>query len=176
MDIVNTLRALGKTFLNSKKVKKIIRSLPMEKRPKKTAIEEVKYLNTLLINDLIGSLISYEKDLVAEKGNEEKKKKNIVFKASKPESNEESELDDKDMAMMARRFKKFFKKVSERKRFRNYKNQKEKKESITCYECNKSKHIQSECPLLNELKKKVMAATWDDKDEETSGDEDNKRC
>ena len=29
-DIVNTLEALGKTFSNSKKVKKIIRSLPME--------------------------------------------------------------------------------------------------------------------------------------------------
>ena len=41
-DIVNTLRALGKTFSNSKKVKKIIRSLPKKWRPKRTAIEEAK--------------------------------------------------------------------------------------------------------------------------------------
>ena len=39
-DIVNTLRTLGKTFSNSKKVKKIIKSLPMEWTPKRTAIEK----------------------------------------------------------------------------------------------------------------------------------------
>ena len=30
MDIINTLGALGKTFSNSKKVKKVIKLLPME--------------------------------------------------------------------------------------------------------------------------------------------------
>ena len=69
-DIVNTLGALGKTFSNSEKVKKIIRSLPKEWRPKRTAIEEAKDLNILPIDDLIGSLISYEEDLAAERGNE----------------------------------------------------------------------------------------------------------
>ena len=66
MDIVNTLRVLGNTFSNSEKVKKIIRSLPKEWRPKRTTIEEVKNLNTLPLDDLIGSLISYEKNLAAE--------------------------------------------------------------------------------------------------------------
>ena len=171
-DIVNTLGALGKTFSNSEKVKKIIRSLPMEWKPKRTAIEEDKDLNTLPTDDLIGSFIYCEEDLVAEKGNEEKKKKKITLKASKHESDEESELDDEDMAMIARRFRKIFKKTSERKRFRNYKNQKEKKEPITCYECKKPRHIRSECPLLNKLKKKAMVATWDDSDEETCDDEE----
>ena len=54
MDIVSTLEALGKIFSNSEKVKKIIRSLPMEWRPKRTIIEEAKDLNTLPINNLIG--------------------------------------------------------------------------------------------------------------------------
>ena len=40
-DIVNTIGALGKTFSNSEKVKKIIRSLPEEWRPKRTAIEMI---------------------------------------------------------------------------------------------------------------------------------------
>ena len=124
-DIVSTLGALGKTFSNNDKVKKII---------KRTVIEEAKDLNTLPIDDLISSLISYEEDLSVEKGNEEKKKKNIAFKALKHES-------DEDMVMMARRFRKFFKKAGERKRFRNYKNQKDKKESITYYECKKPGHI-----------------------------------
>ena len=41
-DIVNTLEALGKTFSNSKKIKKIIRSLPKEWRPKRTVMRKPK--------------------------------------------------------------------------------------------------------------------------------------
>ena len=151
-------------------MKKIIRSLPKEWRPKRTAIEEAKNLNTLSIDDLIGSLISYEEDLVAEKGHEEKKK-SIALKASKYESDEESELDNEEIAMLTRRFRKFYKKTSERRRFRNFKNQKEKKKPITCYEYKKPGHIRSECHLLNKFKKKPMVATWDDSDEETRDDD-----
>ncbi|KAH9763597.1 Integrase catalytic domain-containing protein [Citrus sinensis] len=169
-DIVNTLGALGKTFSNSEKVKKIIRSLPKEWRPKRTAIEEAKDLNTLPLDDLIGSLISYEEDLAAEKGLEEKKK-SIALKASKHESDGESEPDDEELVMLARRFRKFFKKTGERRNFRNFKNHREKKEAITCYECKKPGHIRSECPLINKLKKKAMVATWDDSEEESSDEE-----
>ncbi|KAH9659186.1 Integrase catalytic domain-containing protein [Citrus sinensis] len=171
-DIVNTLGALGKNFFSSEKVKKIFSSLSKEWRPKRTAIEEAKNLNTLPIDDLISSLISYEEDLTAEKRHEEKKK-SITLKALKHESDEESELDDEEMAMLIRRFRKFYKKTSERRKFRNFKNQKEKKESITCYKCKKPGHIRSECPLLNKLKKKAMVATWDNSDEEMSGDEEH---
>ena len=111
-DIVNTLGALGKTFSNSEKVKKIIRSLPKEWRPKRTAIEEAKDLNILPLDDLIGYLISYEEDLAAEKGDEEKKK-SIALKTSKYESDGGSEPDDEELAMLARRFRKFFKKIGE---------------------------------------------------------------
>ncbi|KAH9704832.1 Integrase catalytic domain-containing protein [Citrus sinensis] len=169
-DIVNTLGALGKVFSNSEKVKKIIRSLLKEWRPKRTAIEESKDLNALPLDDLISSLISYEEDLAAEKGHEEKKK-SIALKASKYESDRESEPDDEELAMLARRFKKFFKKTRERRNFINFKNQREKKEVITCYECKKPDHIRSECPLINKLKKKAMVATWDDSEEDSSDEE-----
>ena len=171
-DILNTLGALGKTFSNSEKVKKIIRSLPKEWRPKRTAIEEAKDLNILPIDDLIGSLISYEEDMAAERGNEEKKK-SIALKALKHESDEESELDEEEMDMLARRLRKLFKKSGERRKSRDLKNRKEKKETIKCYECKKPDHIRTECPLLNKLKKKAMVATWDDSDEETSDDEEH---
>ena len=72
--IVNTLGTIRKTFSNSEKVNKIFRSLPKEWRPKRTAIEEPKNLNTLPLDDLIGSLISYEEDLAAEKGMRRKRK------------------------------------------------------------------------------------------------------
>ncbi|KAH9649211.1 hypothetical protein KPL70_025897 [Citrus sinensis] len=96
-DIVNTLGALGKIFSNSEKVRKIISLLPKEWRPKRTAIEEAKNLNTLPLDDLIGSFISYEEDLAIEKGHEEKKK-SIALKASKYESDGESEPDDEELA------------------------------------------------------------------------------
>ena len=51
---------------------------------------EVVYEGTNQVKD------SYEEDLVAEKGNEERKKKNIALKALKHESDEERELDDED--------------------------------------------------------------------------------
>ncbi|KAH9685862.1 hypothetical protein KPL70_014139 [Citrus sinensis] len=99
----------------------------------------------------------------------EEKKKNIALKASKCESDDESEMDDEELAMLARRFRKFYKKNNEQRKFRGYKN---KKEPITCYECKKPGHIQLECPLLNKLKKKAMVGTWDDSDEETSDDDE----
>ena len=92
---------------------------------KRTTIEEAKYLNILPIDDLIGSLISYEEDLAVERGNEEKK--SIALKAIKYESRGESEPDDEELAMLARRFRNFFKKTGERRKFRNLNNQKEKK-------------------------------------------------
>ncbi|KAH9792558.1 hypothetical protein KPL71_004170 [Citrus sinensis] len=139
---------------------------------KKTAIEEAKDLNILPIDDLIGSLISYVEDLVVEKGNEEKKK-SIALKASKHESDEESELDEEEMDMLARRFRIFFKKFSKQRKFKDLKSRKEKNEVIKCYECKKPDHIRMKCPLLNKLKKKAMVATWDDSDEETSDDEEH---
>ena len=98
-------------------------------------------------------------------------KKSIALKASKHESDGESELDDEELVMLARRFRKFFKKTGERKNFRNFKNYREKKEAITCYECKKSGHIRSECPLINKLKKKEMVVTWDDSEEDSSDEE-----
>ncbi|KAH9762999.1 hypothetical protein KPL70_001024 [Citrus sinensis] len=79
---------IRKTFSNSEKVKKIIRSLPKEWRQKMTAIEEAKDLNVLPIDDLIGSLISYEKDLIQkilQKNNEQRKFRGYKNKKEKNE-------------------------------------------------------------------------------------------
>ena len=70
-------------------------------------MRKAKDLNILPIDDLVGSLISYEEDLAAEKGNKEKKK-NIALKVSKQESAEESELDEEEMDMLDRKFRKSF--------------------------------------------------------------------
>ncbi|KAL6312330.1 hypothetical protein AAG906_008067 [Vitis piasezkii] len=53
-DIVNGLEALGKTYKESKKVMKILRSLPSKWHTKVTAIQEAKDLTTLPMEELIG--------------------------------------------------------------------------------------------------------------------------
>ena len=109
--IVNSLKALGNTFTNCEKVKKIIRLLPKEWRPKGMAIEEAKNLNTLSIDDLIGSLISYEEDITNERIDEDKKKKSFAFKSSIVKSDDDgSDFEDEGIEIIARKFRRIFKK------------------------------------------------------------------
>ena len=61
--IVNSLKALGKTYKESKQVMKILRSLPSKWHTKVTAIQEAKDLTKLPMEELIGSLMTYEINL-----------------------------------------------------------------------------------------------------------------
>lgn len=81
-----------------------------------------------------------------------KKNKNIALKASRFESDKENECEDEDFAMISRKFRRFFKKPSTRGRLKDSKNKKGKKEAIIYFECKKSSHIKSECPLLDKPK------------------------
>ena len=56
--LVFGLQILKKSYVASDHVNKILRSLPAKWRPKVTAIEEAKDLNTLSVEDLISSLMS----------------------------------------------------------------------------------------------------------------------
>ncbi|XP_016743097.1 uncharacterized protein [Gossypium hirsutum] len=58
--IINGLKALGKTYPNKEMVKKMLNSLPTSWEPKVMAIEESKDLNSLSLDELIGSLLTYE--------------------------------------------------------------------------------------------------------------------
>ncbi|GAV66436.1 UBN2 domain-containing protein, partial [Cephalotus follicularis] len=52
-NIINALQSLDKTYSNSELVRKILRCLPRSWLPKVTAIEEVKNLSILLLEDLL---------------------------------------------------------------------------------------------------------------------------
>ena len=84
-DIVNGLEALG-TYKESEKVMKILRSLPSKWLTKVAAIQESKDLTKLPLEELIGSLMTYEINLAKkqQKG-EDKKKKSIALKATTKE-------------------------------------------------------------------------------------------
>ncbi|RVX05239.1 hypothetical protein CK203_020110 [Vitis vinifera] len=82
-DIVNGLEALGKTYKESEKVMKILRSLPSKWHTKVTAIQETKDLTKLPTKELIGSLMTYEINLTKKlQEGEDKKKKSIALKAT----------------------------------------------------------------------------------------------
>ena len=64
INIVNGLEALGKTYKESEKVMKILRSLPLKCHAKVTAIQKAKDLTKLPMKELIGSLMTYEINLI----------------------------------------------------------------------------------------------------------------
>ena len=62
-DIVNSAYNLGKIYDQPKIVRKILRSLTEDFRPKVTTITERKDVDSILVDKLVGSLQSYELDL-----------------------------------------------------------------------------------------------------------------
>ena len=62
-DIVNSAYNLGEIYDQPKIVRKILRSLTENFRPKVTAITESKDVDSIPIDELVGSLQSYELDL-----------------------------------------------------------------------------------------------------------------
>ena len=62
-NIINNLKSLGKTYTNQELVNKILRSLPSMWDAKSTAIQEAKDLETLPLEQLVGSLMTYEMNL-----------------------------------------------------------------------------------------------------------------
>jgi hypothetical protein len=56
----NSMVSLGKTVLDVKHIQKVLRSLPERFRIKVTTIEESKDLDSMKIEELVGSLQSYE--------------------------------------------------------------------------------------------------------------------
>ncbi|GAV67542.1 zf-CCHC domain-containing protein/UBN2 domain-containing protein, partial [Cephalotus follicularis] len=181
-NIINSLPSLNKCYTNSEMVRKIIRCLPKSWMPKVTAIEEAKDLNTLPLEELLGSLMTHEMTIKNHEDDEEqdkKKKKVIAFKSSTTNSSEEDS--DDEMALITRRFKKYLaKKKFGSKHFKKTLPSKSetKKEEIICFECNKPGHYKIECPRSMKAKdtikkKKAMLATWSDSDESSSEEEEN---
>ena len=62
-DIVNSAYNLGEIYDQPKIVRKILRSITEDFRPKVTAITKSKDMDSIPVNGLVGSLQSYELDL-----------------------------------------------------------------------------------------------------------------
>ncbi|WKA10986.1 hypothetical protein VitviT2T_028524 [Vitis vinifera] len=89
--IVNKLEALGKTFTEVEKVMKILRSLPRKWETKVTTIQEAKDLTKLSLEELIGSLMTYEIELYNHQRVEENEKSIAFMAITNDDEEEESE-------------------------------------------------------------------------------------
>jgi hypothetical protein len=146
--------------------------LPEHFRIKVTTIEESKDLEEMKIEELVGSLQTYELSLPPVK-----KLKTIALKASKKKveasSEDDSEDEEKAMAMLAKKFRRlmkndrFKKKFSERvkKSPREAEPEEEDKKDPRgprCFECLGFGHIRADCGNLKKGKGKAYNVTLSD--------------
>ncbi|CAL2238862.1 unnamed protein product [Prunus armeniaca] len=190
--IVNACSGLGEKIPEDRVVKIFLRSLPQRFQPKITAIEEIHDLNTLKVQELIGSIQTYEMKHLPPK-----KSKNVAFKVVNEEDDGHSNEDcsDEELTILTRRFMNFLKNQDPRSRdskginsknrfvnytdggskFRKLNERKNPREKVKCFECEGYGHISSEC--ANTLKKqtdgknKAMHTTWSDSESECENDE-----
>jgi len=158
--LVSGLQIVKKSYVASDHVRKILRSLRARWRPKVTAIEEAKDLNTLSVEDLVSSLKVHEIGLNEHEPT--KKVKSIALpskgKSSKPfkviESEDELPDGDSDedptkkMAMLSNKLEYLAKKnrkfLSKRGGYKSFK----KEDQKGCFNYKKPGHFIAECPDL----------------------------
>jgi len=117
-DLRNSMVSLGKTVSDVKLIRKILRPLPEHFKIKVTTIEESKDLEEMKIEELVGSLQTYELSLPPVK-----KVKIIALKASKKKVEVSSENDYEDeekvVAMLAKIFGRLMRNDQFKKKFFN---------------------------------------------------------
>jgi hypothetical protein len=175
-DLKNSMVSLGKPISDVKLIRKILRSLPERFRIKVTTIEESKDLEEMKIEELVGSLQTYELSLPPVK-----KLKTIALKASKKKveasSEDDSEEEEKVVAMLAKNFRRlmrddrFKKKFSEKvkKAPREVEPEDEEKKDPRgprCFECSGFGHIRADYENLKKGKGKAYNVTLSDESEE----------
>ena len=158
---------LGEKTENSKIVRKILQSLSESFCAKVTTIEESKDLNEIKIQELIGSLQTYELSLPSQRKSKSFALKIINERLEVQDSSDEDEV-EKDVAYLDKDFHKFLKfkrdgKSFEKGKFSNFKKDKKdfkKKGSrdsspsqmVTCFKCKGHGHVKKECPTYLKAK------------------------
>jgi hypothetical protein len=179
------MMSLKKSISDVKLLKKILRYLPERFRIKVTTIEESKDLDSIKIEELVGSIQSYEYSLPPIR-----KANAIALKAAKNKSRASSDEDlsneEKDTAAMlaknvGRLMKndKFRKKFTERLRETPKKAEPEEDEKKDprgpkCFECSRFEHVRADCRNLKQAKGKAYHTTLNESEEDETSDKDQK--
>ena len=167
-------------------MRKILRSLSESFRAKVTAIEESKDLDEIKIQELIGSLQTYELGLPSHKSCKSLALKTITKRMDKPFKEDDVE---KEVVFLAKNFRKFLKMNNSGKPFNRGKfsspkgdgkefRKKDGKDSqstqgVTCFKCNGHGYVKIECTNYLRMKGKAYATTLSDSESSSSDSKDS---
>ena len=143
-DIVNSAFNLGEVYDQPKVVRKILRSLTEDFRPKVTAITESKDVDTIHVDELVGSLQSYESDLP--KINKSKSMA-LKFVDDVDDNGFDDEISSTEITYLAKNLRNFLRNSNRRAKNRKYVDTKNVKKNKTAKNNNsensKDKVVQS---------------------------------
>ena len=195
-NFVNSAYNLWEIYDQYKIVRKILRFLTEDFRPKMAVITESKNVNSFPADELVGSLQSYELDVP-----KTNKSKSMALKSvdNVDDNGFNDELSSTEIAYLAKNFINFLRnnyrrardrnnaepknlKKNEPTKINNAENTKEKVSQSSnnslgqqCFGCQWYGHVKSECPTFFRSKDKIMAVTLSDgevSDHEFGSDED----
>ncbi|XP_065628305.1 uncharacterized protein LOC136067019 [Quercus suber] len=152
-----------------KVVRKILRSLTEELRPKVTAIIESKDVDSIPADKLVGFLQSYESDLP------KTNKSTFMALKSVDDCGFDDELSFIEIAYLAKNFRNFLRNNNRWARNRNNVDTKNVKKNDTAKNNNGYGYLKSECPTFLRSKCKAMATTLSDdeiSDHESESDQE----
>ena len=191
IEIANASRALGEKMSESKLVRKILRSLPKRFDMKVTAIEEAQDIDKMKVDELVGSLQTFELG-ISEKS---EKKKSIAFVSNAEDSEDEgSQAKDegvsKELVLLGKQFNRVLKRMDwksianvQNKSLDISKNQdvgrrsrtkedSNKGKRVQCFECEGFGHIKTECPTYLK-KQKGLSVLWSDGESDSDLEEES---
>ncbi|CAM8965490.1 unnamed protein product [Rhodiola kirilowii] len=187
LELSNEASALGKPIDEERLASKILRSLPPRFTMKVTAIEEMHDITKLKLDELMGSLRTYE----INRDFQTSEQKGIALKADMTEDKLDAGCTTEQLAMMAQNFGRMVRKINRRgpeqgqsssTGYKNWKSSRPRssdsrqdssdkgKEEIQCHECKGFGHIASQCANTL-MKRKAMVASFSDSESDEEKEE-----
>ena len=115
-DVVNSAYNLGEIYDQPKIVRKILRSLTEDFRPKVTAITESKDVDSIPVDEIVGSLQSYEVDLPK---TSKSKSMTLKYIDDVDVSGFDDELSTTEIAYLVKNFRNFLRNNNRREKGKN---------------------------------------------------------
>ncbi|KAG9442456.1 hypothetical protein H6P81_018310 [Aristolochia fimbriata] len=176
--LANEPRLLGDPFPEKRLVRKVLRSLNTKFSVKAIVIAEANNIDKMTLNEVIGSLCTFETEMEAKENTSPVDDQNIAFTGETRKPGQSSnELLEEQIANLSRGFNKLYRKFSKRGNPFKCGEKKAKKctaeqKRIHCHGCDGYGHIQAECPTIQK-KKKAHNVTLSDSDSNSSDSEEN---
>ncbi|XP_016185068.1 uncharacterized protein LOC107626683 [Arachis ipaensis] len=180
--IINNLDAMGKSYSEETLVRKILRSLTKKWEVKSTVISERNDLIKITYDELRGKLLAYETIHMSQDKDDKKKSVALKSRITAKEEEFDDSFSDEEMVLFARKMRRFLRLKNKGKGSSSSKDFKKDQAKFTYHHCKEPGHFQSDCPQLKKSekskkdKKKVMMATWEDLENNTSSEDSDQEA